>query len=109
MGVITQVIIARYRQSKFRSNQLSGHELWCSWTNTVSWEVDKLVHMHAIYTSYNYTEEMVKPSLINLPVLDFLEPVPKLYGEEDEGFVPESNYHVCAPPHNEHIAICNLN
>ena len=71
-----------------------------------------MIHMRvitqAIYTIYNYTEEMVKLSLINVPVMDFFEPVPELYGVEDEGLYL-SPIIVCAPPHNEHIAICNLN
>jgi len=63
------------------------------------------VHMHAIYTIfYNCTEEMVKLSLINVPVMDFFEPVPELYGTEDDGLY-RSPIIMCAPPHNERIAI----
>ena len=32
-----------------------------------------------------FTKEMVKLSQTNLPALDFFEPVPELYGVEDEG------------------------
>lgn len=52
---------------------------------------------HSGSQPFNYTEEMVKLNLINLPVLDFLEPVPELYGVED-AFVPESNYRVRTTP-----------
>ena len=34
--------------------------------------MDKLVHMHAIYTIYNYTEEMVKLSLIKSASIELL-------------------------------------
>ena len=36
-----------------------------------------------------FTKEMVKLSRTNLPALDFFEPVPELYGIEDEDFVAE--------------------
>ena len=45
-----------------------------------------------------FTKEMVKLSQTNLPALDFFEPVSERYGVDDEGFVPESDCHVCVPP-----------
>jgi len=44
-----------------------------------------------------FTKEMVKLSQTNLPALDFFEPISEQYGVDD-GFVPESDYHVCVPP-----------
>jgi len=42
--------------------------------------MDKLVHMHAIYTIYNYTKEMVKLSLIMLLSLRLHIAVRSLWG-----------------------------
>ena len=58
----------------------------------------ELMHGWNVVATQMFTKEMVKLSQTNLPALDFFEPVPELYGVEDEGFVPDPNYLVSATP-----------